>query len=122
LFNVPVVKAFASEIKNLKEFIEYVRGIKNAEGCIIRWADGHMTKIKGDEYCFLHRGKEALQFEKDVIQMIVNKKVDDFLPSLDASDSAALTKYHSDKGECDTCAVPNEEGLFRRLCKDARVH
>jgi hypothetical protein len=96
LFNVPVVKAFASEIKNLKEFIEYVRGIKNAEGCIIRWADGHMTKIKGDEYCFLHRGKEALQFEKDVIQMIVNKKVDDFLPSLDASDSAALTKYQED--------------------------
>lgn len=95
-FNVPVVKAFASEITDLKEFIQYVRDIKNAEGCIIRWADGHMTKLKGDEYCFRHRGKEALQFEKDVIQMIVNKKVDDFLPVLDEMDTKALTKYQED--------------------------
>lgn len=96
LFNVPVVQAFASEIKDLAEFIAEVRAVKNAEGCIIRWADGHMTKLKGDEYCFLHRGKEALQFEKDVVQMVVNKKVDDFLPALDANDSAALTKYQED--------------------------
>jgi RNA ligase len=95
-FNVPVVQTLNKKVTDIKSFIKYVRGIKNMEGYIIRWDDGHMVKLKGDEYCFLHNSKEVIQQEKDVVQKIVEKKADDLLPALDKADALAITNFQAD--------------------------
>jgi RNA ligase len=94
--NIPVVAAFQKTTRDLKSFIKYVRGIKNMEGYIIRFEDGHMVKLKGDEYCFRHNATDLMQSEKDVIQLVVEGKVDDHLPLLDSTNRAALMAFEAD--------------------------
>jgi hypothetical protein len=92
-YDVPVVEAFRKQANDLNSFIKYVRGIKNMEGYVIRFASGHMTKLKGDEYCFIHNTKEIMAKEKDVLQLVVEGKVDDVLPTLDEADRDSLIKF-----------------------------
>jgi RNA ligase len=96
LYDIPVVKAFEKSTRDLKSFINYVRGVKNMEGYIIRFATGHMTKLKADDYCFRHNAFELLQSEKDIVQLVVEGKVDDHLPTMDAVNGGALTTFEAD--------------------------
>lgn len=102
-YDVPVVKTFRKQTSDLASLIQYVRGIKGMEGYIVRFKTGHMFKMKGDEYCFIHNTKEIMAKEKDVIQLIVEGKVDDVLPTLDEADRKSLSEF---------------EELFHRNIKD----
>jgi T4 RnlA family RNA ligase len=94
-YNVPVVNDFKREIKSLKDFGAYVRDIKNMEGFVIRFENGHMLKMKADEYCAIHHSKEIIAQEKDIIDLIVNKKIDDIIPVLDDIDRQAVEDFMS---------------------------
>lgn len=94
-FNIPVVEAFRKTATDLKSFVKYVRGIENMEGYVIRFHSGHMVKLKGDEYCFIHNSKEAMAQEKDVIKLIMDNKVDDLLPKIDEADRRSLSEFQT---------------------------
>jgi RNA ligase len=80
---IPVVKALPGSVTNIQEFMKQVHDLEGAEGYVIRFKNGMMLKIKGAEYCLLHKTLDACRFEKDVIRLIIDEKIDDtkaFLP------------------------------------------
>jgi RNA ligase len=72
MHNIDIVKPHSGEIHD------------GEEGYVIRFEDGHMMKVKGGWYVQLHKTLDHLRFEKDVIRLIIDEKIDDakaFLPA-----------------------------------------
>jgi hypothetical protein len=102
-YSIPVVRTFDSH-DNIESFIEYTRGLSDTEGFVIRFDDGHMAKMKCDWYCLLHKTLEHLYFEKDVLRLILEDKIDDvkaILPNdmIDKIDNFARDVYKGLKEE-----------------------
>lgn len=74
---IPVVKVYGTEIGDMEKFITDTRGLEDAEGYVIRFADGHMVKVKGEWYCNLHRVKDEISNPRLIIQHIINGTLDD---------------------------------------------
>lgn len=90
---VPVVEALSSTVDDIESFIAEARELKDAEGYVIAFTNGERYKVKADDYVRVHRAKDALLLEKNVVAIIVNNQVDDFLALLPENDRAALTQF-----------------------------
>lgn len=90
------VPAWGGTWEGIQKFLHWVKGLENAEGFVIRWQDGHMVKTKGDWYTSIHRTKESIAYEKNVIALIVEDRVDDVLPSLLPRDADRLRTFQRD--------------------------
>lgn len=95
LWNVPVVQV--REIKwehsNEKQLQESIRHMTGIEGVVVQFCDGHIVKIKTDEYVQLHRAKSLLENERDVIGIVLDEKTDDLMAILSKEESARLEKF-----------------------------
>ena len=80
-YGIEVVKQYEGSVANMQQLHETVKDMSGIEGFVIRFADGHMVKMKCDEYCMYHKSNDFIR-EKNIISMIVNNQVDDFLPLL----------------------------------------
>lgn len=78
---------------DIQLFVEQNKDQKDIEGWIIRKTNGFMYKIKIDWYLLLHRTKDALSFEKDVIKLILNNDIDDIKPNMDSATIEYIEKY-----------------------------
>lgn len=76
--------------EQIKKFQELDSDI---EGVVIRFDDGHMVKIKLDRYIAIHKAKENILFEKNVIKLILEEKIDDVFADLPLSDQERVSKY-----------------------------
>lgn len=74
--NIPVVKAYES-VKDINEFIEKTKSMIDIEGFIIRFDDGHMLKLKCDDYVMKHRSNDAVQNARHIVQSILDNTIDD---------------------------------------------
>lgn len=81
--SIPVVKAWNGTFTGINEFVEAIGGEQNCEGYIIRFANGHMVKLKNAWYLNLHRAKDQLSNEKNVWRLILEQQQDDLIPHLD---------------------------------------
>lgn len=83
-YGIPLVKA-GPEITGFdEEAVEEIRALEGREGDVWRNSDGHMLKLKGEHYCLIHKTLEHLNYEKDVIRLILDEKLDDAKPFLPA--------------------------------------
>lgn len=95
-WNIPVVKAIDGlSVQNIELFVKQVREWDDGEGVIIRFDNGHMVKVKADDYVLRHRSKDQLSQEKNVLQTIVNDSVDDLIPLLTPEDANRLKAFQS---------------------------
>lgn len=85
-WNIPVVQPVDIPIHNIKY-------VNDTEGVVVQFKDGHMLKVKTDWYCAIHKMKENLLFEKNVIKLILEDKIDDILPALPEDDKNKLNAY-----------------------------
>jgi RNA ligase len=92
-YGIPVVRALPGSVENIEQFMADAYDLEGSEGYIIRFANGHMLKIKGRWYTQIHRTKDNLTREKDVWQMILNDRVDDIKPFMDADDRDRVDRY-----------------------------
>ena len=76
-YNLDVVKAYAGTAGSMEHLISETKAVEGAEGWIIRFDDGHMVKIKGEWYLRIHKTKDNLSQEKNVIDLLISEKVDD---------------------------------------------
>jgi len=88
-WHIPVVQAH--EIT--EDLIKTIAGWEGAEGVVVRFDDGHMVKIKAEWYVLRHKSKEAITREKNVVDYIVNDRVDDVLPFLQVEDQDRLKAF-----------------------------
>lgn len=80
----------ASHFRDLEAMVRAERG---KEGVVLRFASGEMLKIKADDYCRLHRLKGQMDREKDVIQLLLEDKLDDLLPIVFPSERERLLRF-----------------------------
>ena len=88
-----VVPQYGSVDGTLYDYIERARQQQGREGDIIRFASGHMIKIKNDWYVRIHKTKDLIRTERNIADIIVNEQLDDVLPLLDASDLMTVREY-----------------------------
>ena len=84
---IPLVKAIAGDDTDISKVVDKIREWEDDEGVVIRFDNGHMLKIKADDYVLRHKCKDSLNQEKNVISIIVNDSMDDLIPLLDKSES-----------------------------------
>lgn len=95
-YDIEVVKTYAGTTANMQHLIDETRATEGAEGWIIRFDDGHMLKIKGEWYLRIHKAKDALLHEKNVVDLLVSEKVDDVKAFLLDEDRARVEAFETD--------------------------
>lgn len=90
--NIPYVEKYDGELKDISKQ-------ENIEGAVIVFEDGHRVKVKCEWYVNLHKTKDAMRFEKDVLKLVLNNQIDDLLPFLDDNDRKRVVKYSSGVNE-----------------------
>jgi RNA ligase len=96
-WNIPVVKSLSGlAVQNIDLFVNQIRQWDDGEGVVVRFDDGHMVKVKADEYILRHRSKDQISSEKNVIEVILNDAVDDMIPLITEDDATRLRKFQSD--------------------------
>jgi T4 RnlA family RNA ligase len=95
-FVIPIVNQFSYTGDNFNDILNYVKNMQEGEGIVIRFDDGHMVKIKADLYVTLHRAKSLIENERDVMELVLNEKVDDLYPLLYKEDAQKLHNYYKD--------------------------
>ena len=88
-WHIPVVQAHDIT----EDLIKTIAGWEGSEGVVVRFDDGHMLKIKAEWYVLRHKSKDAITREKNVIDYIVNDRVDDVLPFLQAEDQDRIMAF-----------------------------
>lgn len=91
-FGIEIVKAYDYQDSNI---LDIVRNMEGTEGVVIRFDSGHMLKVKSDWYVLRHKSKDAITREKNVIEYIINERVDDVLPFLQAEDQHRLMQFQT---------------------------
>lgn len=71
---------------NVAEYLARARLDVGREGDIVRFPDGHMMKWKNDWYVRIHKTKDLVRTEKNVVELIVNEELDDAMSLLDDAD------------------------------------
>jgi RNA ligase len=92
--SIPVVKAIDGvSTQNIHLLVHQIREWDDGEGVVLRFDDGHMDKIKADDYVLRHKSKDAISQEKNVIDLIVNDQVDDLIPLLTVDDVNRILQF-----------------------------
>ena len=92
--NIPVVRAFEPQ-SDMKAFLDYVRDLEDLEGFVVRFDDGHMLKLKCHWYLQIHKAKEAILQDRNIVEIILDEKLDDIKAHLPAEDRDRLTQFES---------------------------
>lgn len=93
IFDIEIVEQFRGTADSMEQLADHTRQIVNEEGYVVRFADGHMVKIKSDWYVAIHKAKENLLYERYVIDMIINNTIDDVKPYLTNNDLKRVDQY-----------------------------
>jgi RNA ligase len=94
LFFIPFVRSFAPR-SNMKAFLEYVRDLEDLEGFVVRFADGHMLKLKCHWYLQIHKAKEAILQDRNIVELILDEKLDDIKAHLPVEDRDRLSQFEN---------------------------
>ncbi len=93
-FAVPVVRAMAA-VEDIHAFVDESRREEGIEGYVIAFEDGHRIKLKTDGYVLRHKALAGLQLEKNVVELVAARAVDDMLPLLKTDIAQHLKIYEA---------------------------
>jgi RNA ligase len=93
-FNIPVVDSYIP-INDIISFSDNVRYEQGIEGYVIRFHDGHMLKIKTDEYVAIHRAKESILWDRNIVELIIENKLDDIKSHLTRDEQDRLNIFEN---------------------------
>ena len=91
-YAIPVVRVFEPQT-DMKAFLEYVRDLEDLEGFVVRFDDGHMLKLKCHWYLQIHKAKEAILQDRNIVELILEEHLDDIKAHLPAEDRDHLTHF-----------------------------
>jgi RNA ligase len=93
-YEIPVVGALDSGIIDLDQFIAQTRAMENAEGFVVQFYDGHMVKVKAEDYVLKHRALDDMGSKKKVVALCCQGFSDDVLPILSEPDRDELLEFN----------------------------
>ena len=83
-------------IHDFDAYLTYSRDQQGREGDIIRFADGHMVKIKNDWYVQIHKTKDIVRVDRNIIELVLGETIDDTRAMLDPSDLVRVDQVEAD--------------------------
>ena len=96
MFEVEVVKTYDGTTANMQHLIDETRAMEGGEGWVIRFDNGHMVKVKGDWYVRIHKTKDNLLHEKNVIELLLDEKMDDAKSFMLDDDRKRVEEFETD--------------------------
>jgi RNA ligase len=93
IYNLDLVQAYPGTVDNMQRLMDETRTLDGQEGWVIRWSDGHMVKLKGEAYVRIHKAKDALVQEKNLLDLILNEQLDDVKSLLPLDDLIRVENY-----------------------------
>jgi RNA ligase len=91
-YRIPVVRTFEPQT-DMKAFVEYVRDLEDLEGFVVRFSDGHMLKLKCHWYLQIHKAKEAILQDRNIVELILDEALDDVKAHLPQEDRDRLSRF-----------------------------
>jgi RNA ligase len=91
----PTVPQYGSLELGLNDYMDIARKQESREGDIIRFADGHMVKIKNDWYVRIHKCMDRIRFDRNIVDLIINEEVDDIVPLLPEKEIAKVRDFET---------------------------
>lgn len=92
-FNVPVVKRYEWDAAGSFYVACAVKEMVDDEGVVIAFDDGMRVKVKSDWYVAIHKMKDHILYERNVIPLILEEKMDDVLPHITDQDKKRMEEY-----------------------------
>ena len=96
-YRIPVVRTWDIGLhmdnKTMSSFVNYVRDLEDVEGFVVRFSDGHMLKLKCHWYLQIHKAKEAILQDRNIVELILDEKLDDVKAHLPAEDRDRLSQF-----------------------------
>lgn len=89
---LPAVRAL-DPVGDWETFAREVFHETEGEGYVVRFASGHMVKVKNALYARVHKFKSRLTMEKDAAEIVLSGSADDVLPHLQPHERAMLEEY-----------------------------
>jgi len=110
IYEIPVVPAYSGSISSMEHLVSIVKDQIGIEGYVLRFFNGHMAKCKSDWYVTLHKTKDAIRFEKDIVKLILTESLDDLKPLLLETDFNRVVNFENNftKGFNDTITYVQE--------------
>jgi len=93
-FDAPVVRSIG-RIDDIRSFADKARREDGIEGYVIAFEDGHRIKLKTDGYVLRHKALAGLQLEKNVVELVAARAVDDMIPLLKPDIAEHLKAYEA---------------------------
>ena len=90
--------------KTLSSFVNFVRDLEDIEGFVVRFDDGHMLKLKCHWYLQIHKAKEAILQDRNIVELILDDKLDDVKAHLPQEDRDRLTAFEGEFNKAVTAA------------------
>jgi RNA ligase len=78
---------------DINKLLAYTKDLTGEEGFVLYFNDGKKFKVKSDWYALRHRSKDLVRWEKDVLKMVCDDEVDDFIPLLSPEDAVRVREY-----------------------------
>eukprot|EP00562_Extubocellulus_spinifer_P012053 CAMPEP_0178544104 /NCGR_PEP_ID=MMETSP0697-20121206/2940_1 /TAXON_ID=265572 /ORGANISM="Extubocellulus spinifer, Strain CCMP396" /LENGTH=404 /DNA_ID=CAMNT_0020176601 /DNA_START=102 /DNA_END=1316 /DNA_ORIENTATION=+ len=114
-----IVPQFGTVDGSFADYIERQRGKEGREGDVVRFADGHMLKIKNDWYFQAHKQKGKVLTKRHLLALIINNELDDALPGMDESALARAKKVEADFLVAFRAKVAEMESVSERALEEA---
>jgi RNA ligase len=92
-FKIPVVNTI-NPFDSLEDLIAYTRELDDAEGFVVAFDDGHRIKIKAEQYVRLHKTVDKIQFDRHIVDIILNEEIDDVLSLLPPQKADRVRNFH----------------------------
>jgi RNA ligase len=92
MYFIPMVREFEPQT-DMKAFVDYVRDLEDVEGFVVRFSDGHMLKLKCHWYLQIHKAKEAILQDRNIVELILDEKLDDVKAHLPQEDRDRLSQF-----------------------------
>jgi hypothetical protein len=99
LYHIPTVQRHGS-VDDPVAFMQYVHDLVNAEGFVVCWPSGQRVKIKAHQYLQIHRAKEAILQDRNIVQLIIQQQLDDIKSHLIDSDHEKITEFEHAFNHC----------------------
>jgi RNA ligase len=112
---IDVVKTYAGTAANMSHLMEETKAAEGIEGWIIRFDDGHMLKVKGEWYLRIHKTKDNLTHEKNVVDLLINEKMDDAKAFMMDEDRVRVERFETEFWEGVAYSVEKYEKYFKMV-------
>jgi RNA ligase len=89
---VGAVRIFGNAIQDINAFVEHTKALKDTEGYVVRVGQ-QLIKLKADDYVAAHRARSGLLWEKDVLRLVLENKVDDVSALLPEDEAKRLLAW-----------------------------